>query len=368
MTDGEQEQQKPEDPLREMRKSWATAKMGASPWLSENTRLIQSSYTPLMNQARGQREYQPNGLPADWDYQASNATDQRGPWGEELPTGALGWNDYGQPYYERTIGGWFKRYFAEFAELFHEEDRGTLPSSVLERNKPPDFKYYAEREDDENLWDVLKYDVGVVLQGLKYHWTKAEQSADSPLALRFLATFAGATVSGLGSVLMLPEQAVKYIGTPMALAGDEWFKDLATEHEEQLRGASAFMNLLNEKVPVIRSGVKFVLGIPAMFSEEYRGRAEEYHQEQIWRMGYTALYDEMARQEFMRRSQADEDPQLLAWELESPAAEFWGGIVWDPLNYWDATIGKSLRPPNSSVIPIVSLNLSQTIWLTLETI
>ena len=62
---------------------------------------------------------------------------------------------------------------------------------------------------------------------------------------------------------------------------------------------------------------------------------------QAARMFYTSALDPMAKQEFLRRYAAGEDPNLLAIELENPLYEALGEAVFDPLNI----IGMGLLRP-----------------------
>lgn len=50
------------------------------------------------------------------------------------------------------------------------------------------------------------------------------------------------------------------------------------------------------------------------------------------RIHYTAMYDEAVKEDFIRRAEQGDDPQLLAMELANPWAEFAGQFFADPLN------------------------------------
>jgi hypothetical protein len=308
-------------------------------------------------------------LPADWDYK----TAKEGPWGEPLPEDAIGWLPKGKPDYGPGVGGFLRGAWSRITSV--NKDENLLTKEELAASVPEAFRgYNAPQIDTSSIGNLLKsagskiaYDFGITAAGIQHLYKSLtlresgggtsgiavgtaldETLTKRPWFIRTASVLLGELLNTGFAVYNQASRGAERALSPLAISGDEWIRTKFRSNPDRFYVAEDFYNWLNENVPIIRTGVQLWFALPAHFRwdpnlQSTLERQEEYKQAQIWRMGWTAAYDEMAKHEYMQRVQDGEDPRLLAMELENPSAEMFGQMAFDPMWAWDLWIGPSIR-------------------------
>ena len=288
------------------------------------------------------------GLPPEWDYKNSDI----GPNGEQLPNGAIGWTPHGEAYYggNSAIANWWNRVKAGFSPSAQEErearsEFSSRASDAFSSLSEGDFGGFfsntvqaigqiddvlanlgaAERPEDANILNHLISGTGTVLaEGVKGLVGGIGEVAEEVEQIR------GGLQEASGRADQQAEHprlaAIQKQLEEQSQRGDtgEWLRDAATW---------ASGRLVNWFVPALYSiepiGIlKDLASIPAAFQNPDEFEAG-YN---AGRILYTSFIDPTARQEYMRRYRAGENPYLLAEELQNPVAELGGELLADPIN------------------------------------
>lgn len=284
-------------------------------------------------------ELGPDYIPIEWKENYRNET--KGPHGESLPSDALGWLPTGQP----DFGGGFSGVLKRGWYSLYEKPRGDIeakdigafgPTATSLRQQIDDI--IASTEEGTPTTGVLGRIMGAALphgiQYIKDLWATAE---DNETIFGQATQLIGATVdTAIGAF----EESAKVIerGTlgRHVLASDEMIRRGAEkgtipegdlEWLEKLRPLGGFSAL----APVAMAGRMRLQGL--IDERDYLAAVERNRD--AARMAYTAWFDPAAKEEYMRRVRAGDDPRLLALELENPGAEMVGRIIFDPANLFD---------------------------------
>jgi len=275
----------------------------------------QSTYNQVYNEQIGE-----NGLPINWDYHG-----ELGPWGQKLPDGALGWDPYGRPDFGPGPIGWIKREWNEIVGNYN------IPEEELTAMKPIENEEFDRYQKglwrDGKIGDWAKAWFGRAASEIRYGWSKLEYSENDPTVLSVGSRFVGSAFTGVGDAFDVLAGSIEWALSPTMLTGDDYIREGKTAITEDM------YNIIN-KIPVVRELSKSLIGqFAAILDPKYQENIRQYRDLQIWRMGYSASMDVMARAEFLRRmEQGGEDPRLLAMELQDPAEELVGRLWLDPLN------------------------------------
>src|SRR3990167_3978808 len=248
-------------------------------------------------------------IPDDWDYK--NPLNNAGPNGEVLPPAAIGWTPHGTPYYGDGLPGWWKGAVSRILAPI-----GT--SSVQARG----------RDLTIGKWF--------------YNTGGEEGGAPGPLtyATRGVSELVGGILSGLGEFAKKTEQVFgveKELermfkppapSAPPANLPSGWIGDYVRRNYEQILPTQISMGLAYTGADQRPEDFDF---------EAVKTAAERGYQ--AGRIFYTGAMQPQIYEDYKRRLENDENPYLLAMELENPLAEFIGQAVLDPLNF----IGGGIR-------------------------
>jgi hypothetical protein len=269
---------------------------------------------------------------------------------KELPKGAIGWDDNGNPYYggRTPFQEWQLR---AHANLERTEQITAEQASWDDWDSPNIGAAY-----EEGGW---KGAASAIFSGLFETYEQVSQSVDWALAggdeesdvnsvqnaWRTVSHWGGETLQRAGSIAY---QTKLFFGG-MAHVAEEYFQIGAgvgdpdtffTERYEQLARDSD-----NFVVPAAHNDHFWrKLGIDDKWIDEYKQGA------MAGRMFYTTIWDNtvdrvrgitgtgqagnMKKEEFMRymRDNPQANPNVVVKQFENPAAEMWGEIIFDPLN------------------------------------
>jgi hypothetical protein len=282
----------------------------------------------------------------EWDYRVANRTHGLGMEGQQLPERAKGWDKYGRPYYGEGITGWANKNASNFEADWEE---------ALSRESQ--FRQFTG-----GVWAILKNTgMATVLDPLMGIAKGIERGIGISAGLPDIAE-----ESPLPKQKTLPDEPVPEMteeGTPLVpkMAGSElaarivmsapfgigeYFENIRNQPppESLTQSAQSFLNrLAPQAANTINTlydalnplNVAYNTARVVADKDNYESNIDEleasYHASSIL---YTTALDPAVREEFVRRANAGEDPGLLAIELENPAAEFAGQMIFDPLNLW----------------------------------
>ena len=284
------------------------------------------------------------GLPSNWYYKTSNATNRLGPHNERLPSQALGWLPDGTPDFGGGPGGALKKAWYNL----YEKPRGALTAADIgiqgqtaESLRQALAPIIEQNEKDPSIANSLK-GYGITLshafQYLKDVWSVAE---DNETIFGKITQFIGA---GVGLILDTIQESAIFIRNdvlgPRLLAADELIRTRDPEYAAFLDGFRKWGGL-SAMAPI---AVATRMQLQGLISRKEYEEAVDRNRDAA-RMAYTAWFDPAAKEEFFRRMQSGtEDPRLLALELQNPGAEMAGQIIYDPLNILDIfQVGSRLR-------------------------
>jgi len=254
---------------------------------------------------------------AEWNYR--NAT--RGMQGEPLPYGAIGWNPRGEAYYGPGLNGYVRGALFRFTAPVGEPLPEGYATSLIPQMQP----------GWERILAVATRTVEMVTNRLE------QQGGAAPGAAPSFANYAGrAAGEGVRAILALLQQPARgverYIGFSRALAEAGEGSPLPSYELEDI----GIGHTTSERYEYIRN-----LPIPAIaynalryWTSKERNKADILQREsEAWRIAYSAIYDPLIREEYLRRLQSgEENAELLAMELEDPGVELIGQLILDPLN------------------------------------
>jgi hypothetical protein len=305
-------------------------------WLRGWSEMSQMVGDSTVQQAMIESTYKPNGLPSDWDYR--NPVDNRGPWGELLPEGAIGWNPHGEPDWGPGPINWFRKQWAKVTEIrSYEEIVEDVPDQYIDEN-------YAKTRDklweDGDKWEWLKFTGGKKINALSQFVQKNATENPTPW-IAYTAGFAqNIVLEGALEVFNVATVAIERLLGPAILSASD------IVDSEAAKGTIAWYEVI-DKIPVVREASRIVLGytLAAMMGRmdelnvahrEYSG-IEEGGWESAWglmgsRISYSLATDQMLREDYKRRIAEGEDPRLLAMDLELPGVELGTRLALDPLN------------------------------------
>ena len=257
-------------------------------------------YWSLHNPYRGPSE-------DEWNYRQS----VRGMNGEPLPFGAIGWNPRGEAYYGPGTGGYLKGVLSRLSAPVGEILPEGYATSIVSQMQP-------------GLGRVAAV-AGRTVEAAQSRIEQASGVAPGGQANIFTYIGRGASelVRGVLLLFQQPARAVeRYIGFSRALAeagagspipyqeGPDWW-----QYIRNLPPTTLAFNALR------------------YWTSPDRNKADVLAREaEAWRIAYSAIYEPLVREEYLRRMQSrEENPELLAMELEVPGAELLGQLISDPL-------------------------------------
>ncbi len=278
------------------------------------------------------REYDDRQMPLDWDYKTADT----GPNGEPLPDQANGWNYHGKPDFGPGIDGWWKNISWKFTQDRNEvlENSPTL-KSLTDGIKATWDHWDAEAEagnapKSKKFGQTLMALVGSAAQGIGALWSNVEAVGPDDTGVTVwnaIPRAVGVTFDTLGYGFEALDRYVKEnLTVPSAIRAaaalrasdivpqetiDEWRDWIGPLGLFPLWATSAFHQLTGE------IDLDTVDMDRALLASQ---------------LGYTAWKDEAVKEEFVRRVAANEDPRLLAMELQDPINELAGEFLFDPLN------------------------------------
>lgn len=246
----------------------------------------------------------------EWDYR--HAT--RGMQGEPLPYGAISWNPRGEPYYGPNALGHIRGMLSRFTAPTPEELPAGYATSLIPQMKPGPGRVAAV------------YARGIEAAGVALEHAVGGETGGTPAFLGYFTRGVAETLRAALAFLQQPARGVeRYVGFTKALA-------VAGEGS-----ALPYQEISDERLEYLRNIPPTQLAYNAIryWTSTDRNKADVLAREnEAWRIAYSAIYEPLVREEYIRRVQSgEEDPELLAMELEVPGAELVGQIVLDPLNF-----------------------------------
>ena len=308
-------------------------------WAATNQEYMENLKLAQFEGAGNAPEIGPDYLPVEWKNNYRN--EARGPSGEALPEDALGWLPTGKP----DFGGGFSGVLKSAWYSLYDKPRGKIEARDLGAYGPTatslrdDLTERLARDvSEEDFGKELLGAAGTVLshgiQYIKDLWSTAE---DNETIFGKTTQFIGAGFDLVaGSAEELAKTVEKEVVGPQTLASDELIRlgaEKGTIPEEEAEWLDKFRPLggFSALAPVAVAAKYRLQGV---IREKDYAAAIDRNQDAA-RMAYTAWFDPAAKEEYIRRMRAGDDPRLLALELENPGAEMVGRIVFDPLNFID---------------------------------
>lgn len=270
-----------------------------------------------------------------WDYKNPQG---KGPQGEMLPEGALGWTPFGEPYWGEGAKGWWNG-FKNGLKAPDAQAGGELELKLPEGAVGRSIRLLAPGADPalNQLEDVLE-------------WWRGIAGEETPVGTA--ARVVQETVkSGLGA-LDVPAQAIERgLGTVALLDAaqrqplEEKFMAEARRQAESGEIKLPWGRVLRRGDPEFERYVRKLAPPTTIGDYNPDAFARGGVVDTAWqgsRIAYSFIGDPLLREEFIRRYQAGENPDLLAMELENPMKEMVGRVILDPLNFIGAG-GTKLR-------------------------
>ena len=278
----------------------------------------------------------PYGLPPDWDYK----TAELGPAGEQPYKFQKGWDAVGRRYYgSGFVGAGLGAWSRMLAPIGRTPELTELYKPVTVTGGGGAVGLYSAEPGTA----VQAFDIGTAVNTLTARASNLGRVEGTEVGFNvqsvptLFGRGASETVRNIVSLLQQPAILYKrYVGgvaAGLAEAGATsplpyWTPDLSKSPIKQ------FQDIKSEVFPRLDPvGLSYnaLRTITSGRSLEEIGDILNLNI-QAGRMFYTSALDPMAKQEFLRRYAAGEDPTLLAIELENPLYEAIGEIVFDPLN------------------------------------
>jgi hypothetical protein len=316
----------------------------------------------------GQGEPHPDPRPApgipswdEWDYKTSKIN----PNGETLPKSAVSFDPYGRPYFGPGFAGTLKKYSWMLVDAPtakpSQADWDALDDTFAKYGQLKSQYREQTKAGEISIWDELKSNAFMAIDlfaqtigtAIKYSDIFEKEGAEK-------LTMATSPLPGAEK----REIGVTSPITPilrLTKVGVQMVADLFSEAQikvEQLQGAYEGAREAGEgsKLPDIFTGERLPFG-----SDQFKRGAEliaslappvmAYNAMRFWsspktmdekkqligegwnagRILYSTVLDPALREQFISRARNNEDPQLLAMELENPWAEMAGQLIFDPL-------------------------------------
>ena len=292
------------------------------------------------------------GIPVGWDYK----TAKEGPWGEPLPSRAVGWLPTAEPDFGPGLAGWWQRTLNNIYEERGDEAETPKVTEVLQSLFDRIGQAHAQRdiaiqegaEIGEKkrvkanlgvLGTAAAGTIGAALEIIKNSWHTLEGEEVTPLTA--IPRIIGETFRTAGDLLQKPaEWAESEIIGPRILANIELAQKYDLVTQEDMENWDGWVGQFGIFPVWGRVATAVMTGkIPR---EEFYSMDNEYRNQTAAKIAYTAWKDTAVKEEFLRRVRAGEDPRLLALELEDPVDEMVLEFIFDPLNIIDVwyTAGK----------------------------
>ncbi len=262
-----------------------------------------------------------------------------GPGGKALPSGALGWDWYGEPYYGEGLDGWWKK--------------------IKSKVQPPEteFDWDQNRYIGEQLgmkWDRSKY----ITQNIWDNLGKAYKAAEGGAFSRGLGTALRGVSAGTSAILDIfnePSEKLEQLLAAGSYVSEATIYDTVNNlYGGGEKGAAmgklavglASIRTLNNLEPLVR----YMNGPTPRYNLQSQIDGDRWditegglplvkpgsELDTAWKAGkmlYTGAINPLAYEEAKRRIDAGEDPTLVVNELQNPYAEMGGQLILDPLNF-----------------------------------
>lgn len=293
-----------------------------------------------------------------WDYKAPPLNEQGiaiNKDGMTLPEGATGFDPLGEPYWGNGDGfiNWGQKFlwnlYGKPVKLYQEEKvptaaeagavgkaTGAYPGVMLDM---PDLKVpYVWSEEKPNFLTILTTRVPAVPMQILF--------AGLQLGVDYLKHVVGA-----GEAF---EAVAEMYGTPLPSTNIGEKLEGANIKLPELPGGTFLQDKLKRLESVVEDAYSIVLKpltttyqflryLTADAPLDVKKQDFQQYYEGAKRIPYTMIIEPMVREEIKSRTQAGENPYLLAMELKNPVAEAWGEFVYDPLNYIGYFTGPLLK-------------------------
>jgi len=316
----------------------------------------------------------PNGE-LEWDYKTAE-TDLGGRPAQTrnffgLDIKPQGFDPQGKPYFGGGFNGWMKKWAYNFSEeAASKEDSDESWKMFWETASEFSKSVVTPLEKNatqEQINTRSKEQTSLFLQGAAQLFDAVGKKAESSKAsgiltpiVRFTNTAVGMTLEafsmpaeGVERALSTSRAMREYANANSTLPTLDFFDDAddavfesnrpvyAKQAEERvgLRSEAAEIATRAFLVPLQMYDAFRFMTAPGTMKEKQDALAAGWTE---GRMLYTELYKPAIREEYLKRVQAGEDPELLTMELEDPWVEAIGEIILDPLNFIGAS-GKAAK-------------------------
>jgi len=280
------------------------------------------------------RAYGPDGLPVDWDYRK----EVYGPNGDPLPPGATSWDAHGRPYYgnnDYSIWGDIRTEFDATFARFNQPIRPTggvkaFSADFWEALKPM-FQQNPFEEGGKPIGRVVGTVFGEAAAFLEQSFVKAQNDPTGVQPVDTILSGISKTLTSAIRVVFNAFQAPS-LGWERAWGTALLANQIAAEKSSlpdlpQLGGWAGKIQSISTPQIFWNSIRTAQAAISDYDVNEWRDIGVAAGQAS--RIAYTLASDRAKREEFIRRYQ-NEDPRLLAVELEDPAMEAIGQTLNDP--------------------------------------
>jgi hypothetical protein len=274
--------------------------------------------------------------PKKWDWK----TAEFGMHGEKLPDNAKSWTPYGQPYFGQGLMGKLKEYawsFTKDVEAPDSEDWNTIKDKWRDLNeRAGDFGSDTEQEQRSA---ASKEVVGLAAETVSTWWKGLEASKLSPLSYVSRGVSTGLKV--VGDVFSQGGKAVKH-----SLSAFQELREFSNEVSAPIPRLD--QNNFTRTVENTPIGAVYDITRVALSPDNGGWDGVLDRIKQGWNAGriyYSGLLDQTMREEYIRRYQAGENPDLLAMEMSNRTVDVWGHevnanliemggeLIFDPLNF-----------------------------------
>ena len=283
-------------------------------------------------------EYDDNGIDVNWDYLND---EQRGPNGEFLPEGAVGWSPLAEIDWGGGLSGIFKRIGYNFSRDYEDDDGTNILGAPDEIYEMAGEWAKATFERGQILGEegALKFGLGTIFgytTGLiERAWSGFESTGEKGNIIGAAARTVGALVDvSLSTLQYTAEEIVRKYVSPELLASAEineraferYGSGFRPEEMEGLRKWGALSGL----TMIVPMAVAMRIRHPELRDEYVEVRDE---MGEAARMAASAWMHPASLEAFNQGVAAGADPRLLALELQSPGAEAVLQMIVDPLNF-----------------------------------
>lgn len=256
--------------------------------------------------------------PQTWDYK----TAQFGLHGEDLPDGAEGWTPYGQPFFGGGVMGKLKEYAWNFKKDIQAADPEEWDAikaqwkSLNERQRAAGPALPGQENEEQRKLNVEG--TQLIGKAIGTWWKDLESNKQTPVGVASRAL--GTGLQAIGDVFSQPAKGVENVIS----AGIEGVK--------ALQGPAPRMDDNEFTKGTAENDTGTVGDVTSRAFESGNGGFERVLDKikSGWNAGrilYASAFDKSLREEYIRRYEAGEDPDLLGMELSNRNVNVWGHEV-----------------------------------------